>query len=341
MEGNTVVFKPSELTPAVGQMVAQLIHEAGFPAGVFNLIHGKGHTGESLVNHKDVNHIAFTGSAAVGEVIQDICNSKVNKSCSCEMGSKSAVIVFEDADLDLAVDACINSAFKLSGQRCVSASRILVHRSRLDLFKAKFLQKVETISVGDPFVEQEDCSVAMGPLISKEQMKNVQYYNQLVRKDAEAENPDMIWHDPDGGDEGTLGETYGWKGYFLRPFVYQCEWSDKPYLKREIFGPHCAIIPFDTLEDSIRIYNYTDYGLAVGIITNDFRKMKIMQEQCDAGMIYFNLGSIGAESHSPFTGVKRSGCGGSSAAGMFDSVVHKVAITINHAEQINFPQGMK
>lgn len=81
--------------------------------------------------------------------------------------------------------------------------------------------------------------------------------------------------------------------------------------------------------------------VAVGIITNDFRKMKIMQEQCDAGMIYFNLGSIGAESHSPFTGVKRSGCGGSSAAGMFDSVVHKVAITINHAEQINFPQGMK
>ena len=162
-------------------------------------------------------------------------------------------------------------------------------------------------------------------------MERVQRFNELVRKDKDAT---VLY------DEPILQELLT-KGWFLRPFVYEVEWSDKEYLKQEVFGPHVAIIPFDTIEDAIRIYNDTDFGLSLGVITNDFRNMRKIRNLCDAGMIYFNLGSIGAESHLPFGGIKKSGNGWPSAAGMFDAVVHKVAVSVNHSVTLNFPQGLK
>jgi aldehyde dehydrogenase (NAD+) len=328
LEGNTVVFKPSELTPIIGQITAELYYEAGFPKGVFNMIHGDGEVGRMLVEHENVNHIAFTGSVDVGRSIRRAC-ANGEKTCSCEMGSKSAVMVFGDADLDIAVPACLNSAFKLSGQRCVSSGRLLVHRSILEEFKARFLEAVSKVFVGDPFEDvPAGSSLSFGPLISKEQMERVVSFNKMVRNDPDAT---VLVDAPCDRDSG----------YFLGPFVYQAEWSDKPYLKQEVFGPHVAIVPFDDVCDAIRIYNDTPYGLALGAITNDFRVMRDVRNWCDAGMIYFNLGSIGAESHLPFTGVKMSGNGGSSAAGTFDTVVHKVAVSVNHARSINFPQGLK
>ena len=117
--------------------------------------------------------------------------------------------------------------------------------------------------------------------------------------------------------------------------------KDVKYLKEEVFGPHVAIIPFDTIEDAIRIYNDTEYGLAVGILTNDFRKARIMRDECDAGMIYWNGGSIAAESHLAFGGVKKSGNGFPSAARTFRAVTHEVSWTVNHADRLTFPQGMK
>lgn len=127
----------------------------------------------------------------------------------------------------------------------------------------------------------------------------------------------------------------------MRPFVYQCEWADKPYLKQEVFGPHLAIVPFDTLDDAIEMYNDTEYGLSLGCVTNDYRAMREVRNRCDAGMMYFNLGSVGAESHLPFGGQKKSGNGWPSAAGMFEAVSHKIAVSVNHAETLNFPQGLK
>lgn len=328
LEGNTVVFKPSELTPMIGQITARLFDEAGFPEGVFNVLHGDGSVGEKIVSHELISHVAFTGSVEVGKFIKTKC-AEGTKSCSCEMGSKSAVIVFEDANLDLAVSACLNSAFKLSGQRCVSSGRLIVQRSVLEKFKTLFLEKVKKIYVGDPFSEiPQETSISYGPLISSEQKTRVENYNEIVRKDSSAK---ILL------DEVSTNK----KGYYVNPFVYQCEWSDKIYLKQEVFGPHVAIIPFDTICDAIRIYNDTSYGLALGVVTNNFQTMREIRNWCDAGMIYFNLGSIGAESHFPFTGLKMSGCGGSSAAGTFDSVVHKVAVTVNHADSLNFPQGLK
>ena len=327
LEGNTVVFKPSELTPIVGQITAELYEEAGFPNGVFNMVHGDGDVGAALVSHDGVDHIAFTGSVEVGRFIRRKC-AEGEKTCTCEMGSKSAVIVFEDCDLDLAVSACLNSAFKLSGQRCVSSGRLIIQRSILEEFKNKFLAAVKKIWVGNPFESAPSSSVSFGPLISKAQMERVEKFNQMVREDSDAF---VLFDQP----------NISTKGYFLNPFVYQSEWADKPYLKQEVFGPHVALVPFNDLDDAVRIYNDTPYGLALGCITNDFKIMRCVKNTCDAGMIYFNLGSVGAESHLPFTGVKMSGNGGSSAAGTFDNVVHKVAVSVNYANYLNFPQGLK
>lgn len=331
LEGNTVVLKPSEDSPLTGHMIAELYAEAGFPAGVFNVIHGDGEVGGYLSRHKDIDHICFTGSYAVSKKIRQACADSDHRTCSCETGSKSAVIVFEDGDLDLAADAAANSALKLSGQRCVSSGRILVQRSVFQKFQEKFLHLVKGAVAAGPF-ENVDAKLVFGPLINKAQKERVLKYNQMVADDGEA----MVLWNPDG-IHGLLDKP----GHFLRPFVYKTEWRDKPYLKEEVFGPHVALVPFDDIEDAINIYNDTDYGLALGVVTNDFRKMRTIRERCDAGMIYFNLGSIGAESHSPFSGVKCSGYGGGSAAASFNAVTHEITISTNHAQTLNFPQGMK
>ena len=330
LEGNTVILKPSESSPMVGQITAELYHEAGFPPGVFNLLQGDGQVGEMIVNNKLVDHVAFTGSSEVGKSIRIACANSWHKTCNCEMGSKSAVIVFEDCDMDLAISACLNSAFKLSGQRCVSSGRLLVQRSILQEFEARFIKVVKEVFIGCPREEPPpNSSVCFGPLISKEQKEKVESYNELVRNDSSAKILVDLPNIPKD------------KGYFIGPFVYECEWSDKPYLKQEVFGPHVAIVPFDTIDDAINIYNDTKYGLSLGAVTNDFKKMRRIRSHCDAGMIYFNLGSIGAESHFFFGGVKASGNGWPSAAGMFDTIVHKVSVSVNHADTLNFPQGLK
>ena len=330
VEGNTVIFKPSELTPMVGQITAELFHEAGFPAGVFNLVHGDGTVGEQIVRSDLVDHICFTGSAEVGRSIRIACAESWNKTCSCEMGSKSAVIVFEDADLDLAIPACVNSCFKLSGQRCVSSGRLLVQRGILEDFKSRFLAEVQRCHVGDPFQQTPGvCSVAFGPLISKEQKSRVEYFNNQVISDKDC----FVLYNPPQSSVPSVG-------YFLPPLVYQCEWSNKEFLKQEVFGPHVAIIPFDGIEDAVRIYNDTEYGLSLGVITNDFKKARHIRNNCDFGLGYWNGGSIAAESHLPFGGVKKSGNGSPSAAGLFDGVVHKVSWTVNYGE-LSFPQGLK
>ncbi len=336
VEGNTVVHKPSELTPKVNQIVAQLYHEAGFPPGVYNLIHGDGTTGAALVRG-DVDTILFTGSAEVGRDIQNVCSNSWNKTCSVECGSKSATIVFDDGDQDLALQASVASAFKLSGQRCVSSSRILIQRNIFDQFMARFVESVNGIIVTDPFKAPTDCTLSYGPLISQEQMNKVQKMNQIVRRDPDTK----VLVDADG-ESGTLKDRIGMKGYFLRPFVYTCEWANKVFLKNEVFGPHVALIPFNDLDDAIRIYNDTQYGLALGVITDDFRKHRRLVAECNTGMLYINGASIGAESHLPFGGVGKSGNGHKSAAGTYKVVTDEIAVTINYEEgKMKFAQGMK
>ena len=322
LEGNTVIWKPSEDTPYVAQCMTKLYHQAGFPPGVFNLIHGDGKIGEALARNELVSHICFTGSRDVGQIIRQICAETDGKSCSCEMGSKSAVVVFEDANFDLALSASITSAFKLSGQRCVSAGRVLIQQSIYDKFCDAFAEKAGKLTTGDPFSDELP---TYGPLINEKQMRRVMHYNSLTC------NEEIL----------LQGERLDQKGYYLTPHVYKAEWGDKAYLKEEVFGPHVALVPFNDLEDAVSIYNDTKFGLAVGVITEDFRKIRSCRDLMDYGMFYANLGCIGAESHNVFGGVKASGNGWPSAAGQFDAVTHRVAVSINHDESVNFPQGMR
>jgi len=323
LEGNTVVFKPSEDAPQVGLEVVRLFHDAGFPPGVVNLLQGDGEVGNNLIED-DIDHICFTGSVDVGKHIRAVCAKSDHKTCSCEMGAKSAVIIFDDGNFDLGVSAALNSAFKLSGQRCVSSGRILIQRGTYDKFCKKFTKCAKMLKVG-PWTEEDSF---IGPLINQKQFDRVNEFNEMVNKDKDCK---VL----------LKGKRVGTKGYFLSPHVYQCEWADKPFLKNEVFGPHVALIPFNDMDDAIRIFNDTDYGLSVGVITNDFIKMRQCKFELDAGMIYFNLGSIGAESHLPFSGVKKSGYGGGSAAETFNVVVNKISVTVNHSDKLNFPQGLK
>ena len=345
VEGNTVVIKPSEDAPMSTQLAVEIYEEAGLPHGVVNLVHGRGDTG-NLLAHADVDHICFTGSAEVGQSIRRVAADSWHKTTSCEMGSKSACIIFDDVELDLAVDAAVASAFKLSGQRCVSSGRMIVQRSILNGFIAKFVEKASALKTGNPFkkvagttgtpdaicwedyVPDED--IYYGPIINEQGFKKVHKYNEYVESNKDAE---VMLH-PRRVHSG---------GYFLTPMVYKSEWNggDAPYLRQEVFGPHVAIIPFDTLEDAIRIYNDTEYGLAVGVLTNDFRKARILRDECEAGMIYWNGGSIAAESHLAFGGVKKSGNGFPSAARTFRAVTNEISWTVNHADKLTFPQGMK
>ena len=335
VEGNTVIIKPSEDAPYTSQLAVELYHEAGVPAGVISLLHGDGRVGDYLA-HTNIDHICFTGSAEVGKHIRRVCADSWHKTCSCELGSKSAVIVFNDANLPLAVDSAIASAFKLSGQRCVSSGRIIVQRNIYCDFRNAFVDQASKIREGNPFVYnghivgggiRPNPDAYMGPLINQQQLDRVKNYNDMVAKDSEAT---------------ILVESKCTSpGYFVSPLVYFTEWRNVPYLKNEVFGPHVALIPFDTTEEAVHIYNDTDYGLAVGVVTEDFKKARYCRDNCDYGMCYWNGGSIAAESHLGFGGVKKSGNGYPSAARTFRAVTHEVSWTVNHDDALHFPQGMK
>ena len=322
VEGNTVILKPSEDVPWVGQIITELYKEAGFPPGVFNMVHGDGEVGDKLI-HEDVDHVCFTGSADVGMHVRKVCAESWHKTCSCEMGSKSAVIVHEDANYDMAMAACLASAYKLSGQRCVSAGRLIVHRSLYNKFADEFANRSGDLVTGDPF----DDNTFYGSLINEPQLKKVEGFNKMVEEDPEA-------------DVLLMGKRLDGDGLFLTPTVYQTEWRDVPYLKQEVFGPHVSIIPYDTVDDAIRIYNDTEYGLSLGVVTENFKIARRIRNECDFGLGYWNGGSIAAESHLGFGGVKKSGNGQPSAARTFRSVTHEVAWTVNHGDSLNFPQGM-
>jgi aldehyde dehydrogenase (NAD+) len=328
LEGNTVVFKPSEDTPAVGQWLLELFIQAGFPPGVVNLVHGDGGAGAALVENPGVNIVLFTGSYAVGSQIQQASAKLHDRIVACEMGSKSAVIVCEDARLDLAVTCGILSAFKTSGQRCVSGGRILVHETLFDRYAEKFVALAKRLRVGDPLDPQS----FTGPVINMAAVEKIEGYNDLARQEA----AEVLL----AGGWMTDAEHAG--GCYLSPFVYRQ--SARPgvrTVREEVFGPHVALLPFRDNDEAVRIYNDTDYGLSLAVITESFRNMRHFREECEYGMGYVNLPCIGAEVHLPFGGVKKSGNGHPSAAGLIETVTHKTAWTVNHGEEVKMAQGLK
>lgn len=325
LEGNTCVFKPSEETPAVAQRLVELFAEAGFPAGTVNLVHGSGPAGESLVRNSGVNVVCFTGSYAVGRHIQEVSASMPDRTVAAEMGGKNAVIVCDDACFDLAVNAGILSAFKTTGQRCVSAGRIIVHESLMDRYARAFVDAAKRLRFGDPL----DPANFAGPLVNRTGVEKVLSYNAL----AQQEGAEVLL---DGRADN---------GCYLSPFVYRMNprepgGSSPRCIKEEVFGPHVALIPFKSDEEAARIYNDTEYGLSMAVITESYRRMRFFRDECEYGLGYANLPSIGAEVHLPFGGVKKSGNGRPSAAALVSAVTHNTAWTVNHGTDIKMAQGL-
>jgi aldehyde dehydrogenase (NAD+) len=328
LEGNTVVFKPSEETPAIGERLVRLMDEAGFPPGTINLVHGLGEdVGAALAGHPDVDVVCFTGSYQVGSQIRRLAAESDHKTCALEMGSKSAVIVCEDANIDLACDAAVLSAFKTTGQRCVSAGRILVHKELFDRFAKGFCDRTQRLRFGDPF----DRTSFAGPLINQAAVDKVLQYNQLACN----EGAEVL---VEGGRTAAPDRT---GGYFMTPFVYKQRYAPGVRtIREEVFGPHVALIPFADDNEAVRLYNDTPFGLSMAVITEDYRRWRYYRDECDYGMGYVNLPCIGAEVHLPFGGLKRSGNGQPSAAGLVDAVTHKTSFTVNHERGITMAQGM-
>lgn len=327
LEGNTAVYKPSEDTPAIGQRLVELFLEAGFPPGVINLVHGDAEVGEALVDDPDVNVMLFTGSYEVGRRIQERSVAHYDRIVACEMGSKSAVIVCADARLDLAVNAALISAFKTSGQRCVSAGRILVAEPLYDRFAKELVERARRLRIGNPL----DSGNFTGPVIHRAAVEKILGYNELARE----EGAEILL---DGG-RMTQGDQA--RGCYLSPFIYRMEHHPGVRcIREEVFGPHLAVIPFKSNDDAARIYNDTQFGLSMAVITEDYRAMRFFRDECEYGMGYVNLPCIGAEVHLPFGGVKKSGNGHPSAAGMIEAVTHKTAWTVNHGTEIKMAQGL-
>ncbi len=327
--GNTVVFKPSEETPMCGHKLMELFHEAGFPAGVINILHGTGEeAGDPLVKHKDVAAILFTGSRAVGKYIQKVAAADMYKFVATEMGGKNATLVLSDADMEIALNACVLGAFKTSGQRCVSTSRIIIDKKIEPKFTRQYVEQVKSIRIGNGL---ED-GVFMGPLINSEGVEKWKFHNQKARE----EGAQVLVE----GKELTDGDLAC--GNFVSPFVYRFDGYQKNsfVLREEAFSPHVAIIPVDGMEEAVDVYNDTDYGLAMAVITEDYRKWRWVRDHAEYGLGYVNLPSIGAEVHLPFGGVKGSGNGHPGAEGIIDSVTHRVAFTVNHAHEIVMAQGL-
>lgn len=323
--GNTVVFKPSEDTAACGEAIAKLMHEAGFPNGVFNLVHGDGSTGWKLVQDPGTDVVLFTGSWEVGNKIKQEVAKHPNKNCTIETGSKSSILVLDDAPEELAVSAGILSAFKTAGQRCVSASRIIVGRKFFNRYVDRFLDVARRIQVGDPNDEQ----VFYGPMINHAAVSKGQLFNEKAR------GRFRVLLDRNNEDLPTKN------GYWLRPFVYETEWRvPDDVLQQEPFSPHVALIPAYDVEDAVRIYNDTPFGLSAAVITGDYEKAVWAKNNLECGLFYWNLPCIGADVRLPFGGVKQSGNLIPSAAGIIPAITHNRAVTYNRGKSIVMAQGL-
>jgi len=290
--GCTIVLKPSEVAPLTAFILAEIAHEAGLPAGVFNLVSGLGPVvGEALASHPDVDMISFTGSTRAGKRVSELAAQTV-KRVALELGGKSANIILDDADLEKAVQGGVANCYFNSGQTCSAHTRMLVPRSRHDEAVKIAKAAAESFTVGDPRVGK----AKLGPLISDVQRERVRgYINKGI-----AEGATLVT----GGAEPPEGLE---KGYFVRPTVFANVRNDMTIAREEIFGPVLSIIPYEDEDDAVRIANDTPYGLAGGVWSADPERAKRVARRLRTGQVDINGGSFNP--FAPFGGYKQSGNG--------------------------------
>jgi len=295
LAGNAVVFKPAEDTPLCALRLVEVLEEAGVPAGVVNIIFGYGpEAGEALLRHPGIAAISFTGSVPTGRHISEVCGGQL-KRCSLELGGKNAIVVMGDADLELAVEGALWGAFGTSGQRCTASSRLIIERSALEGFSGRLLERAAALRLGDGLDENVD----VGPVINEKQLRRIHGYTEV----GVAEGAQLLL----GGEvaaEGSLGE-----GFFYRPTVFGEVRAGMRIEQEEIFGPTTAIIPVSSLDEALTVANGTVYGLSLALYSNDLRTAFRAIEELQAGIVYVNAPTIGAEIQLPFGGIKSTGNG--------------------------------
>jgi acyl-CoA reductase-like NAD-dependent aldehyde dehydrogenase len=290
--GNTIVLKPSEETPYTGGLfIAEVMEEAGLPAGVFNVItcsrERVQEVGDEMIENPSVKGVSFTGSAAVGRFIAAKCGAHLKK-CCIELGGNDAMIVLEDADLDRAAQAANFGSFMHQGQICMSVERILVHEAVFDDFLARFKARAARLSLGDT----RDPATAIGPLINRRQADRVRaHIADAVNKGATIELG--------GGGEGT----------FIEPTILTGCTPDMVIMQEETFGPVVPVIPFRDDREAIAISNDTEYGLSSGVFSADEDRALRIARRLETGMCHVNCSSVNDEPHVPFGGAKSSGLG--------------------------------
>jgi len=299
--GNTVVFKPSSYVPVCATRLVEILEEAGIPKGVLNLVHGRGEdSGEYLASHPATQGVSFTGSTAVGEALAQKCVG-MGKKVSCEMGGKNAIIVMDDANLELAVEGAVWGGFGTSGQRCTAASRVIVHAAVYNKFMEMFSKAASGLKLGSGLLKQTD----VGPLINSSQMEKVLSYIEIGRK----EGAKLLT----GGKAYREGDCV--RGYFITPTIFADVEPSMRIAQEEIFGPVVSVLKARDLEDAIAIANGTKYGLVSSIYTLDVNRSAIAERELDTGIVYINASTIGAEIQMPFGGTKKSGFGFKEAGG--------------------------
>ena len=302
--GNAVVFKPSEVTPLTTMRLAEIFTEAGLPDGVFNVIHGDGSVGALMTTHPGIDKVTFTGEVGTGKKVMAAAGGSTLKDVTMELGGKSPLIVFADADLERAADAAMMANFYSSGQICTNGTRVFVEGAVKADFEAKIAERVARIKAGDPL----DPSVNFGPLVSFEHQAKVLSYIALGKQEGatllaggETWAPDV----QGGGEQAGVAWS---KGAWAAPTVFTDCTDEMRIVREEIFGPVMAILAFDDEEEVIRRANDTEYGLAAGVFTEHLNRAHRVIHRLEAGICWINTwGESPAEM--PVGGVKQSGVG--------------------------------
>ena len=290
--GNTVVMKPAGLTPATAEALVAILHEAGLPRGVLNLVIGRGGVGQAIVDHPDVDGLSFTGSQGVGA---GVAAGAVKRQArvQLEMGGKNPLVVLDDCDLDRAVQIALDGSFFATGQRCTASSRLIVQDGIHDRFVAALAERVAALRVGDAL----DPTTQMGPAVSEDQMETSYRYIDIAR----AEGGRVVT----GGERLTL-EKPGW---YVQPTLIADTGAGMRINNEEVFGPVASTIRVKTYEDALAVANGVEFGLSAGIVTRSLKHARDFQRRARAGMVMVNLPTAGVDYHVPFGGSKSSSYG--------------------------------
>lgn len=293
--GNTVVVKPSQVTPTTTSLLGEVMTKVGVPAGAYNVVQGKGSiTGNLLTAHQDIDAITFTGETKTGEMIMNACSKGV-RDVSLELGGKNPAIIFEDCDMEKAVAETTRSAFANSGQVCLGTERVYVQRPIFDEFLAKLKASAEKLKVG----VQHDESVDMGPVVSAAHRDKVLEFYDIAKK----EGANVVLG---GGAPKMEGDLKN--GFFVEPTIWTGLPETATVVKEEVFGPCCHVQPFDTEEEVIKMANDTQYGLASTVFTENLDKAHRVASQIDSGIVWVNSWFL-RDLRTPFGGMKGSGIG--------------------------------